>query len=69
MEKAAFDLRYDTYRRAIETYLNGLFAGKPHWADLYESMRYSILAGTLFFQLLIPSEIECSGLTHIHPTR
>ena len=45
MEKAAFDLRYDTYRRAIETYLNGLFAGKPHWGDLYESMRYSILAG------------------------
>lgn len=24
---------------------------------------------TLFVQLLIPSEIECSGLTHIHPTR
>ena len=45
MEKTAFDLRYDEYRREIEAYLSGLFAGKTHWVDLYESMRYSILAG------------------------
>ena len=45
MEKAAFDLRYDEYRRGIEEFLSGLFAEKTHWADLYESMRYSILAG------------------------
>jgi geranylgeranyl diphosphate synthase type II len=45
MEKAVFDLRYDEYRRGIEEYLGGLFSGKPHWVDLYESMRYSILAG------------------------
>ena len=45
MEKAAFDQRYDAYRQAIETFLNSLFAQKPHWADLYESMRYSLLAG------------------------
>ena len=29
--------------QAIEDYLNGLFAEKPHWADLYEAMRYSVL--------------------------
>lgn len=45
MEKAAFDVRYDAYRQAIEDYLNRLFTDKPHWVDLYESMRYSILAG------------------------
>jgi len=45
MEKKAFDERYEAYRLAIEEYLDGLFADKPHWADLYESMRYSLLSG------------------------
>ena len=45
MEKAVFDLRYDDYRCGIEAFLDSMFAGKPHWVDLYESMRYSILAG------------------------
>ena len=45
MEKAAFDTRYESYRVKIEEYLNGLFAEKPHWADLYDSMRYSVLSG------------------------
>ena len=45
MEKAAFDARYDAYRSAVEDYLNGLFTDKPHWVDLHESMRYSLLAG------------------------
>ena len=45
MEKAVFDLRYDDYRCGIEAFLDSTFAGKPHWVDLYESMRYSILAG------------------------
>ena len=45
MEKTAFDARYDAYRSAVETHLNSLFTDKPHWADLYESMRYSLLAG------------------------
>ena len=45
MEKAAFDARYDGYRLKIEEYLQNLFTQKPHWADLYDSMRYSILAG------------------------
>lgn len=45
MEKMMFDKRYEEYRLAIEAYLNSLFADKPHWADLYESMRYSLLSG------------------------
>ena len=45
MEKTAFDARYHEYLDAIEAYLNSLFAGKPHWADLYEAMRYSLLSG------------------------
>lgn len=45
MNKAMFDLRYEEYRSEIETFLNSLFVEKPHWVDLYESMRYSILAG------------------------
>ena len=45
MEKREFDARYDMYRQAVEEYLNGLFEDKPHWTDLYESMRYSLLAG------------------------
>lgn len=45
MEQAAFDAMYGAYRQAVEEYLNDLFADKPHWADLYEAMRYSLLAG------------------------
>ena len=45
MEKREFDARYGVYRQAVEDYLNGLFTDKPHWSDLYESMRYSLLAG------------------------
>ena len=45
MEKAMFDARYEEYRQAVEAYLGGLFADKPHWADLYDAMRYSLLAG------------------------
>ena len=45
MEQTAFDVRYGEYRAAVEAYLQGLFTDKPHWADLYEAMRYSLLAG------------------------
>ena len=45
MEKTAFDARYQEYLVAIEDYLNSLFVEKPHWADLYEAMRYSVLSG------------------------
>lgn len=45
MEKTAFDARYEAYRQGVEAYLRGLFAGGVHWQDLYDSMRYSLLAG------------------------
>ena len=41
----AFESRYEEYRKAVEAYLQGLFEGEPHWKDLYEAMRYSLLAG------------------------
>lgn len=40
-----FARQYEEYRLAIESYLNGLFVENPRWADLYASMRYSLLAG------------------------
>lgn len=45
MEKTAFDIRYGEYLKEIENYLSSLFTQEHSWADLYESMRYSILAG------------------------
>ena len=40
-----FAEQYQEYLEAVETYLNGLYADKTPWADLYEAMRYSLLAG------------------------
>jgi geranylgeranyl diphosphate synthase type II len=40
-----FDARYQAYRQAVEAFLDGLFTARPHWADLYDAMRYSLLAG------------------------
>ena len=68
MEKTAFDLRYEEYRSEIERFLESLFAEEPHWVDLYESMRYSILAGgkrirpvlTLEFARLAGAEWKCA---------
>lgn len=45
MEQALFDERYDTYRRAVEEFLDGLFREPVPYGDLYKSMRYSLLAG------------------------
>ena len=45
MEKTAFDVRYDCYRQGVEDYLQDLFANSVRWQDLYDSMRYSLLAG------------------------
>ena len=45
MEKTAYEQRYGAYLAAIEEYLQGLFGENVAWRDLYESMRYSILAG------------------------
>lgn len=41
----AFQLRYDTYRSGVESYLSGLFATSQPYNRLYEAMRYSLLAG------------------------
>ena len=40
-----FTRQYDEYHQAVEAYLDGLFTEKTSWADLYEAMRYSLLAG------------------------
>jgi len=40
-----YQLQYETYRQAIESYLSGLFSEEKNWNDLYASMRYSLLAG------------------------
>jgi geranylgeranyl diphosphate synthase type II len=45
MEKAVFDQRYEMYRQEIEHFLRAQFEETTHWADLYEAMRYSLLAG------------------------
>ena len=45
MAGKAFNDRYQQYREAVEEYLQGLFAKDMPWKDLYESMRYSLLAG------------------------
>ena len=45
MTEQVFQTRYEAYRTAVESYLETLFAGKPDWRDLYESVRYSLLAG------------------------
>lgn len=41
----AFQLRYDTYRAAVEEYLGGLFLGDKPYGRLQEAMIYSLMAG------------------------
>ncbi len=41
----AFQIRYETYREAVERYLETLFTGKRPYGCLYEAMRYSLLSG------------------------
>ena len=41
----SYQEQYETYCQAVETYLEGLFTDQHPWKDLYEAMRYSILAG------------------------
>lgn len=45
MTSVEFQARYDTYRRAADDFLNTLFMQKAPYGDLYDSMRYSLLAG------------------------
>ena len=40
-----YERRYEAYRLAVEDYLNGLFTGSAPYGRLYESIRYSLLAG------------------------
>ncbi len=40
-----YQTRYAAYHAAIESYLAGLFTAQQPYGELYESMRYSILAG------------------------
>ena len=40
-----YQQRYRAYQEAIENYLHGLFTQDTPYGKLYESMRYSILAG------------------------
>ena len=40
-----YQTRYAAYQAAIEAYLDGLFSQDKPYAKLYESIRYSILAG------------------------
>lgn len=45
MEKEVFDQWYEMYRQEIESFLRAQFGKTTRWADLYEAMRYSLLAG------------------------
>lgn len=40
-----FDQQYQTYLQQAERCLNALFTDRPAWSELYDSMRYSLLAG------------------------
>ena len=40
-----FDARMQTYREAVEAYLNGCFTEDAPQKRLFEAMRYSLLAG------------------------
>ena len=40
-----YERRYEAYRLAVEDYLSGLFTGSAPYGRLYESIRYSLLAG------------------------
>lgn len=45
MTNIQFDRQYETYHMAVEDFLGQLFLKKPNWAELYDAMRYSLLAG------------------------
>ena len=66
MDHLTFENRYQTYRQAVEAYLNRLFASRPHWADLYEAMRYSlrfdILNGDTRYEVEINAFGKVTGL-------
>ena len=61
MSEQVFQTRYETYRTAVESYLETLFAGSPDWRDLYESMRYSLLAGGKRIRPVLTLELPAGG--------
>lgn len=61
MDKTAFDLRYREYQNAVEDFLQGQFSDKPHWEDLYASMRYSLLAGGKRIRPVLALEFARAG--------
>ena len=40
-----YETQYAAYQQAIEEYLSGLFTADTPYKKLYESIRYSLLAG------------------------
>ncbi len=70
MDDRLFQERYDTYRSAIEVYLDRLFQSKKMhvpWQDLYESMRYSLLSGGKRIRPVLT--LECARLGGIRDWR
>ena len=61
MEQQDFLKRYETYRRAVEEYLSGLFAGDVPYQKLYESMRYSLLSGGKRIRPVLALEFAALG--------
>lgn len=45
MKQESFDHQYQKDLRDVEAFLDEQFQEKPHWADLYACMRYSLLSG------------------------
>ena len=60
MDDKRFLERYEEYRAAAEAYLDGLFTEDAPWRTLFESMRYSVLAGGKRIRPVLT--LECARL-------
>ncbi len=70
MDDKRFTERYESYRRATEVYLDGLFRddeARIPWHDLYESMRYSLLSGGKRIRPVLT--LECARVCGIRDWR
>jgi len=61
MDAKRFAERYEAYRAAVESYLDGLFLGDVPWKTLYESMRYSVLSGGKRIRPVLTLEVARLG--------
>jgi geranylgeranyl diphosphate synthase type II len=61
LEQAEFQKRYEEYHQAVEGYLNSLLVQNVPYADLYGSMRYSLLAGGKRIRPIIALEFARLG--------